>query len=252
MESVKFSHVIRKIKFFLLGRYYYLREIISPSKIKSAKAIPIIINNFNRIFSLKKLIEGLERTGYTNIYIIDNNSTYQPLLEYYKKCRYKIFLLKENVGYKALWKTDISKLFCNDYYIYTDSDLALVDACPDDFIDYLFLKLKQYKFAPKIGLSLRLDNIPAFYNNKKQVIEWETKYYTNANPEGLFRAPIDTTFALYRPRVGLSRSRFVESYRTPFPYQAEHLPWYNDSEHLNKEDKYYINHCKAFSSWSSK
>jgi len=204
------------------------------------------------VTSLIKLINGLKQRGYSNIFIIDNNSTYPPLLQYYKKCQYKIFRLKKNLGFKALWKSNISAIFCNDYYIYTDSDVVLVDECPDDFIDYLLLNLKKYKYARKIGLSLRIDNLPDFYKNKKSVIALETKYYANANIVGLWKAPIDTTFALYRPRVGLSRSRFVESYRTPTPYQAEHLPWYNNSDCLSEEEKYYIGHCKTATAWNSK
>ena len=44
------------------------------------KDIPIIINNYNRLEMLTKLIHGLENKGYHNLYIIDNQSTYPPLL----------------------------------------------------------------------------------------------------------------------------------------------------------------------------
>ena len=53
--------------------------------IPDAKQIPIVINNFNRLGYLKRLIASLESRGYKNIHIIDNNSTYPPLLEYYEK-----------------------------------------------------------------------------------------------------------------------------------------------------------------------
>jgi len=252
MEFLKGSHITRNLKIYFQSRYYFFREYLSPSKIKSAKDIPIIINNFNRVTFLVKLINGLEKRGYTNIFILDNNSTYKPLLKYYEICPYEIIRFKKNLGFKALWKSDVSKRFCNDYYIYTDSDVALVDECPDNFIEYLFRMLKQYKYARKIGLSLRLDNLPDCYTNKKNVICWESKFYDKKNKDGLFAAPTDTTFALYRPRVGLSRSRFVEGYRAPFPLQLEHLPWYNNSDNLNEEEKYYISHCKTATAWSSK
>ena len=64
-----------------IGSYYYfLREIISPSLIRDAKEIPIIINNFNRLTTLRLLTETLTACGYTNIYILDNASTYPPLV----------------------------------------------------------------------------------------------------------------------------------------------------------------------------
>ena len=151
-----------------IGSYYYfLREIISPSLIRDAKEIPIIINNFNRLTTLRLLTETLTACGYTNIYILDNASTYPPLLEYYKTCPFTVFHLNQNLGFKALWKSPLKKRFCNDYYIYTDSDVIPSDYCPKDFIDYFFKELKKHPFARKIGFSLRIDNIPDSYTQRR-------------------------------------------------------------------------------------
>lgn len=59
------------------------------------KDIPIIINNYNRLEMLTKLIHGLENKGYHNLYIIDNQSTYPPLLEYYTKIPYPVYMLNK-------------------------------------------------------------------------------------------------------------------------------------------------------------
>lgn len=102
-------------KNYLISFYYLIREKCNPSSIKNGKEIPIIINNFNRLTTLCLLIEALEKRGYSNIYIIDNASTYPPLLEYYNKCPYTVFRLTENLGFKALWKSHLNKKLCNDY-----------------------------------------------------------------------------------------------------------------------------------------
>ncbi|MBD9168708.1 MAG: glycosyltransferase [Parabacteroides johnsonii] len=176
--------------------YYFLREIITPSQIREGKEIPIIINNFNRLTTLRQLIDILTACGYTNIYILDNASTYPPLLEYYKTCPFTVFHLNQNLGFKALWKSPLKKRFCNDYYIYTDSDVIPADYCPKDFIDYFLEELKKHPLARKIGFSLRIDNIPDFYVHKEEVINLEKRYYAQPPKEGLYRAPIDTTFAV--------------------------------------------------------
>lgn len=49
------------------------------------KKTPIIINNFNRLSTTVQLIDALKQRGYNNIHILDNQSTYPPLLEFYKK-----------------------------------------------------------------------------------------------------------------------------------------------------------------------
>ncbi|MDR0429148.1 MAG: glycosyltransferase family 2 protein [Tannerellaceae bacterium] len=244
------GNLFKQLKIYLQNIYIFLRGKINPSKIVEGKEIPIIINNYNRLSTLKKLIDSLMQRGYANIYIIDNQSTYPPLLQYYTECPFPVFKLKENLGFKALWKSDLRKKFCTDYYIYTDSDVVPADYCPGDFIDYFLKILKERPFARKAGFSLRIDNLPDRYNNKEKVVQWENQFYKKPVNDKLYRAPIDTTFALYRPYAGLSRSRYVETYRTAYPYQAEHLPWYVDTNNMSEEEKYYISHCTQKTGWS--
>ena len=54
-------------KDFIRSRYFWLRERLQPSKIEDARQIPIIINSFNRLTTLKQLIYSLEQRGLTNI-----------------------------------------------------------------------------------------------------------------------------------------------------------------------------------------
>src|SRR5271167_2766815 len=117
------SQFVEQIKVSLRPVVYSFRTIrrlllscIYTSKITNAKQIPIIINNRNRFEYLLQLINSLENRGYNNIFIIDNDSTYPPLLEYYKTCKYEIFMLGENVGHLAMWDTDVNERFIKDYY----------------------------------------------------------------------------------------------------------------------------------------
>ena len=80
---------------------------------------------------LTKLIHSLESKGYHNLYIIDNQSTYPPLLEYYTRLPYPVYMLNKNVGHLSLWETGIFKQFKDSYYAYTDSDLEILPNCPD-------------------------------------------------------------------------------------------------------------------------
>src|SRR6185369_12325603 len=68
--------------------------------------VPIVLNNRNRYTYLKALVNWLSDAGYKNIFILDNDSDYPELLDYYKHTPAKVIYLKENMGYMALWKTD--------------------------------------------------------------------------------------------------------------------------------------------------
>ncbi len=80
----------------------------------------------------------------------------------------------------------------------------------------------------------------------------ESNNFTRPVGDGLYRANIDTTFALYRPRIGLSRRPSLESYRMAEPYRIRHLPWYEDSDNVTDEDRYYKEHCACVTTWSKR
>lgn len=243
-------------KDFIRSRYFWFRERISPSKyVDNCHLIPIIINNYNRLETLKLLIASLECRGYHNIHILDNKSTYPPLLEWYKTTPYEVIYLPDNLGFKALWKHGPTReRFCNDYYIYTDADVMLDEDCPQDIIERMHYLLKEvYPFAFKIGPMIRIDDLPDHYAHKSEVIAWESRFFVHFLPKDkLYRAPIDTTFALYRPRIGLSRRPSLEAYRMAMPYAIRHLPWYSDTTNLSAEEVYYKNHCTQVTAWSKK
>ncbi len=117
MTKFKPKNPLKFLYYRALASKNYLAELARPSRIKNYREIPIIINNFNRLDSVKQLIGSLEKRGYFNIFIIDNKSTYPPLLEFYKNCRYKVFMLDENIGMNALWGSGLIKKFNKDYFV---------------------------------------------------------------------------------------------------------------------------------------
>jgi hypothetical protein len=230
-----------------IGKFLYA---LFGREIGDYKTIPVIINNYNRLECMTKLIASLENRGYSNIYIIDNNSTYPPLLDYYKGCKYTVYRLKDNVGYMALWKTDIYKKFRRSFYVYTDSDVLLDESCPDDFMAKFVNILDRYTNSQKVGFGIRIDDLPDCFKNKESVIEHEKSFWNHEVENGIYRAPIDTTFALYRPFCGGPADDCQETYRTGFPYVIQHLPWYVDSAQLSEEEIYYVQNVKTSTHWS--
>jgi hypothetical protein len=237
----------RIYSFFITIRSYLATLFITNVNIEK---IPIVINNRNRLTFLLQLIDFLEKNNFKNIIIIDNNSTYPPLLEFYENTNYKIIYLNENLGYLALEKIELYNKIRKSFYVYTDPDIVPILECPSDFMDYFLHLLRKYPKIQKVGFSLKLDDIPDFYNKKNEVIEWESKYYDKIIQENVFDAPIDTTFALHKPYSMISTRGIFKMARTGFPYQARHMPWYNNSENLSEEELYYINNVEIGTQWS--
>lgn len=263
-ERLKKIKTIRKIKELVYPPYHRftlgLRQRIrwvkcafgakEPQNMKTD--IPIIINNFNQYDYLMRLITSLEKRGYTNIHIIDNDSTYPPLLEYYKTTPYTVYALGRNLGYKAFWESGIYKKFLNTYFVYTDPDLEIVEECPDDFMQHFYEILQKYPLSSKVGFSLKIDDLPDHYPYKEKVVKWETLFWTQEVERGLFSAPIDTTFALYRPYTKFSRDPEDKMYRTGSPYMVRHLPWYINPDNLTENELFYNNTCQTATHWGGK
>jgi len=68
---------------------------------------PVYITNFNNLErGFRQLLDWLINAGMANITIIDNASTYEPLLVYYADLDWplRICRLTENKGPYALWE----------------------------------------------------------------------------------------------------------------------------------------------------
>lgn len=250
---VFFKNIVRPAYYLYLRTIINIKTWLVKPKLVQYSQIPIIINNRNRLTTLKKLIHSLEIRGYKNIYIIDNQSTYPPLLDYYQSINYHIFRLNQNIGFLSLWQTDIYKKFINNYYVYTDSDVEIVDECPADFLDFFRNKMQADDKLYKIGLSLKVDDLPDCYANKDDVINWELKYYKNKVDDNFFVANVDTTFALYKPYYkSKGANLYIKMYRSNFPYQLRHLPWYIDTRYPSYEEEYYTKNASQSTHWTKK
>ncbi len=231
------------------------RKFILPSvnfsTAKNIYDVPIIINNWNRLTMLKQLVDWLQKAGYKNIIILDNDSSYQPLLKYYDETTAKVIYLKKNFGYMALWKSGLYKEFYTDFYVYTDPDILPVESCPADFMSHFMQLLINSNNVEKVGFGLKIDDLPDHYDKKKEVILWEKKYWEKEVKKDVYDAQIDTTFALYKPYT-IGDIWVQNSLRTGGNYMAKHLPWYEDSKNPDKESIFYANNIKKGAShWIS-
>lgn len=112
--------------------------------------------------------------------------------------------------------------------------------------------MMRYKFATKVGFGLKIDDLPHVYESKQYILDCESIYWQYEVEKDLYRAPIDTTFALYRPYSKTNVIWYVHLFGTARDYIAVHLPWYNDSKNLSEEELYYIRSCSKTSTLEQK
>lgn len=227
-------------------RFYAL---FPPGSAFPPAAVPIFINSFNRLNGLRRLVDWLLDSGHRRIVLLDNCSTYPPLLRYFETLeedqRITVVRLDKNFGQYAIWTSGIfDRLNWDAAFAYSDPDVLPDAHCPSDFIAHFDDVLARHPWAMKAGFGLLTDDIPDSYKFRDEVLTWEKQFWDV--PVGFmeFRAPIDSTFALYRREAVHWNFQATEdakymAIRTGAPYVARHLDWYIDSDHPTEEQIYY-------------
>jgi hypothetical protein len=216
--------------------------------------IPIFIICWNQYTYVKSMVEQLQKYDINiKIYIIDNKSTYKPLIKYLKtidgKNGVKVLYQSKNYGHKVYERPEIIEMG-GDKYIVTDPDLTLNPDMPKNFLEIMAELSDKYK-TNKIGLALDLKNdidltkrldSPTGKTFVENEIQFWQKKQDDPNYE-LYRAPIDTTFALINTKYPVL-GNMNDSIRIAGNFTAVHRPWTlsNKTNVPAEEMEYYLNH----------
>lgn len=206
--------------------------------------IPVIILNRDRLTYTRILCEQLLSRGYTNLYIYDIGSTYEPLLEWYANCDYiKVEFIKGD--HKSFWSQGHIHKFATEFswIAVTDSDIELNPTTPTDFIEQLIVAAKDFRID-KAALAIEYKNIPNLFLSR--IIEasegsyWQSKLQHDHLT--VYSAQTDTHFHVCRT----DRPFQYHSIRIAGDFTCKHLPWYENWLDMTSEQIYYMDHCDPF------
>lgn len=200
--------------------------------------IKAYIVNRNLLTTLKSTVDFLSKEPRVEVVVYDQQSTYPPLLEYYKT--QNVIYNTENGGPYSVWKLPNVN---DDYYIVADSDCTY-EGVPDNWLDVMLESLKEVGL-PKVGFALSVNDLPdnPVANEAKEL---ELRYRLKRCRHG-WLSSIDTVFCLYRPKSEFS----YNAIKLFPPYEIKHVPWYLD-ETMSDEWKYYLEHASKISTWGMK
>lgn len=228
--------------------------------------IPCFLIARDRFGCLKAMVDYLKQIDELEVIIIDNNSSYQPLLDYYETKPCIVHRLYLNGGNCVLFtdanlemnKPNFFELYdCTNGYILSDCDLK-IDHIPINFMDTFHKVMDKYDWCTKVGFQLRINDLPDT-ELAKEAIRWEgANHGVGAVIDvqlSLIKAPIDTTFAFYRfipaPHTSLAHN-FATSIRCS-RMDAIHLSWYYSIQNPPPPDEqYYLDHIGGWNHYSSR
>jgi len=203
------------------------------------KNMSAVVIGYNQYTFIKNMVEQLEK--YTSdIIVIDNASSYQPLLNYYANAfKYTILKQKENYGHNV-YRADRIQKIVGDLYLLTDPDLQFNANLPENFIRE-FIDIMNYFQASRVGFALFInsDDIRTDVTfSGRSIKEWESQFwqkpliYPPIPRMELYNADIDTTFCL------VNRKFQGHHIRVAGDYTCFHIPWHNNFQCQLDEGEY--------------
>lgn len=217
------------------------------------KNIPLIIPVFNQLTYTKNLINWFRWYYPENpIVIVDNNSSYKPLREWYdsqKIASVKLYDRNDcirNLDHVLDWWEN------SDYYIISDPDIMPHPNTPPNFLE-IFKDAIDNKGFHRAGFGLITDDLPEELNeremilgNEKELLNQPIPFYFNDKRYDGFKAPLDTTFCLYKKDNGgwsspMNGNDWGNCLRL---FKAFHYGWYLRPDFINEEMDYYFKSAK--------
>ena len=225
------------------------------------KNIPIIIPVFNQLTYLRNIINWWKWYCPENpIYIMDNGSTNEELISNYNHKTFefisgaKVFRYRENSFITNL--TDLVKNVVEmeyEYYVISDPDIMPHPNTPVNFLE-IWKEAMERMHLHRIGFGSITKDLPDTLNEKAMIVGNEAELLAGKDfelivdgiPRKGYKAPIDTTFCLYKTQNGgwsapMNGKDWGNCVRM---FEAFHLGWYIDGEKLNDEMKFYFETSK--------
>ena len=209
--------------------------------------VTVVINNCNLLTWPKAMVERIEKFGQlAQIVIVDNGSSYEPLLDWYENTPHEVIRLP-NLGHTAPWHPKVKDAIKTDFYVVSDPDLDL-SSTPTDSLPYLMDCLMRFRHFRKVGLGLSFDDVPPESRYYEHVNSFEARFWRLPLIGGRLRAaPVDTTFAIYHKTI--AHEYFIGGARTDQPYAARHHPW--SVVNADAEFEYYLSRVNNSSSYKN-
>ena len=215
--------------------------------------IPFVIPVFNNPTYTRNFVNQLKVLNVENIIILDNNSTYKPMLELLNDLENEHQVIRLGYNRGPHYALRDSEFYSNlpNYFCLSDPDLKLSPNLPENFIDTFVDISNQYKIG-KVGFALEVPKEEEFdqlYMNLDGKLwnmrEWEMQFWKNSigkttDGDDLYLTTLDTTFALYNKIYFKPNDRY-KSIRVSGKFTAKHLGFYSQENIPKYELMYYRN-----------
>ncbi len=190
------------------------------------------------------MVAQLERYGLLGqTVVLDNRSTNPETRRYLREieARVKVIYLRRNLGPRFVLEDKAYHAVLPELFCLSDPDLEFNPQLPLDFLAQL-VEITHNRGASRAGFALdiasREDLIQETFRHQGRdyhIWEWEAAFWqqpvgTTAEGDCLYRACIDTTFAVHNKRFSAVPNSKRVDIRVAGRFTCRHLPWYRERE----------------------
>lgn len=205
-----------------------------------AHAVPFLINVRDRFTTTRNLTLWALAVPGAAVHLVDNDSTYPPLLAWYGSLPAGVTLhrLGVNAGPQAIWRVLPRVAGGSPWYATADCDMDMAGV-PPDLVARAAGVLEARPDVRKVGPALRVDDLPDTTMGRV-TRETEADYWRRpASVNGLecYDANIDVNFYVSRVATPFC---YGPALRIAGAYQCRHAPCYYTRENLPEDERWYL------------
>ena len=213
--------------------------------------VPIYIPTFNNPTYTRNFLNQVDGLNFSQIIILDNKSTYQPMIDLLAQIdsKYEVIRLEENYGPHYILRNPEYYKTLPDIFSLSDPDVEFPKNISGNFQEEMIKIGIKYRFG-KVGFAIEVPSENEFLElvvnldgKLRNMHEWEQQFWQNeidktTSGDPIFQTTLDTQFAIYNKEFFNPEERY-KALRIGGKYTSKHLGFYKESIVPKEESDFY-------------
>jgi len=213
--------------------------------------VPLYVPTFNNPTYTRNFLNQVDGLNFSRIIILDNKSTYQPMIDLLAQIdsKYEVIRLEENYGPHYILRNPDYYKTLPDIFSLSDPDVEFPKNISENFQEEMINVGIKYRFG-KVGFAIEVPSENEFLElvvnldgKLRNMHEWEQQFWQNqidktSTGDPIFQTTLDTQFAIYNKEFFSPEERY-KALRIGGKFTSKHLGFYKESIVPKEESDFY-------------
>ena len=213
--------------------------------------VPLYVPTFNNPTYTRNFLNQVDGLNFSRIIILDNKSTYQPMIDLLAQIdsKYEVIRLEENYGPHYILRNPDYYKTLPDIFSLSDPDVEFPKNISGNFQEEMINVGIKYRFG-KVGFAIEVPSESEFLElvvnldgKLRNMHEWEQQFWQNqidktSTGDPIFQTTLDTQFAIYNKEFFSPEERY-KALRIGGKFTSKHLGFYKESIVPKEESDFY-------------